>query len=279
MKKVSRRNWIKTSAGVAASAAVLSLPSILNASTGSNSLNSAFGDPNSQNAASRGAGSIPRGKRRKALIIGAHPDDPETIAGGTMIRLLEAGWDVLCVYLTRGEAGIKGISGDEAAAIREKECIAACKVTGARYQFMSQVDGATEITKERYAEMLAVIKKENPEIVITHWPIDTHRDHRICSILVYDAWRQSGYNFNLFYAEAMTGMQSMKFLPTDYVDISSVAEKKHQACLCHESQGMPDLLGDWHIPMEKFRGMEYGCAYAEAFIHLTAHLSPSFVAL
>ena len=289
MKKVSRRNWIKASAGVAASAAALSFPSILNAASGgSNSLNSAFGDSNSKNSAfedyrskqsSRGFGSKPRNNRRKALIIGAHPDDPETIAGGTMIRLLEAGWDVLCVYLTRGEAGIKGMSGDEAAAIREKECIAACKVTGARYQFMSQVDGATEINKERYAEMLAVIKKENPEIVITHWPIDTHRDHRICSILVYDAWRQSGYNFNLFYAEAMTGMQSMKFLPTDYVDISAVAEKKHQACLCHESQGMPELLSDWHIPMEKFRGMEYGCAYAEGFIHLTAHLSPSFVEL
>ena len=262
MKKVSRRNWLKTSAGVAASAAALSLPSILNASPldGLSSVSSGK-----------------KSKKRKALIIGAHPDDPETIAGGTMILLLQAGWDVVSVYLTRGEAGIKGISGKEAAAIREKECKAACKVTGARYRFMSQVDGATVINKEKYDEMLAVIKEEKPELVITHWPIDTHRDHRVCSILVYDAWRYSGYSFNLFYAEAMSGNQSMKFIPTDYVDITSVAEKKHEACLCHESQDMPDLLKDWHIPMEKFRGMEYWCEYAEAFVHLTGHMAPSFV--
>ena len=181
-----------------------------------------------------------------------------------MILLLQAGWDVVCVYLTRGEAGIKGISGNEAAAIRENECKAACKVTGARYRFMSQVDGATVINKEKYDEMLKVIEEEKPELVITHWPIDTHRDHRICSILVYDAWRYSGYSFNLFYAEAMSGNQSMNFVPTDYVD-------------CHESQGMPDLLGNWHIPMEKFRGMEYWCDYAEAFVHLRGHSAPSFV--
>lgn len=262
MKKVSRRNWLKASATVAASAAALSLPSILNAS----SLNGSSAAPSGK-----------KNKKRKALIIGAHPDDPETIAGGTMILLKNAGWDVVCVYLTRGEAGIPGKSGNEAAAIREKECKAACKVTGARYIFLSQVDGATVINKDKYAEMLAVIKDEDPELVITHWPIDTHRDHRICSILVYDAWRQSGYNFNLFYAEAMSGIQSMKFTPTDYVDITSVAEKKHEACMCHESQGMDDLLGNWHIPMEKFRGMEYWCDYAEAFVHLTGHQAPSFV--
>jgi len=261
MKKVSRRNWLKTSAGVAAGAAALSLPSILNAS--------------SIESATKMAGV--KGKKRKALIIGAHPDDPETIAGGTMILLANAGWDVVCVYLTRGEAGIVGKSGDEAAAIREKECIEACKISGARYRFMSQIDGATVIDKEKYAEMLSVIKEEEPEIVITHWPIDTHRDHRICSILVYDAWRQSGYNFNLFYAEAMSGLQSMKFVPTDYVDITSVVEKKHEACMCHVSQGMPDILDGWHIPMEKFRGMEYGCKAAEAFVHLAAHLAPSFI--
>ena len=36
-------------------------------------------------------------------------------------------------------------------------------------------------------------------------------------------------------------------------------------------------MKDWHIPMEKFRGMEYWCEYAEAFVHLTGHTAPSFV--
>ena len=45
-------------------------------------------------------------KTRKALIIGAHPDDPETGCGGTILMLRKAGWDVVSVYMTKGEGGI-----------------------------------------------------------------------------------------------------------------------------------------------------------------------------
>ena len=88
-------------------------------------------------------------KRMKVLAIGAHPDDPETCCGGTMCLLTEAGHEVVCVYLTRGEAGIAGKSHSEAAAIRVVESENACKVTGARHIFMSQVDGNTEVNLER----------------------------------------------------------------------------------------------------------------------------------
>ena len=133
------------------------------------------------------------GKYKKALFIGAHPDDNESGAGGTMIRLQQQGCEVVSVYFTSGEAGIKGKSYDEAAAIRREELKAACKVMGVRYRWMTQIDGNTEITPERYAEMLQLIKEEKPDVVFTQWPIDGHRDHRICSVLVFDAWRQSGY--------------------------------------------------------------------------------------
>ena len=102
-------------------------------------------------------------KRRKALIIGAHPDDPEGNVGGTMIRLRQAGWDVISVYMTRGQAGIKGKSYDEAAMIRTQEAIDACKILDVRPVFMSQIDGNSEVNKERYAEiekMKEVEKKE-----------------------------------------------------------------------------------------------------------------------
>lgn len=91
--------------------------------------------------------------RKKIMVIGAHPDDPETAAGGTMCLLSDAGHEVVSVYLTRGEAGIKGKSHDEAAAIREAEAKAACEVTGARALFLSQIDGSTEVNRNRYQEM------------------------------------------------------------------------------------------------------------------------------
>ena len=63
--------------------------------------------------AAQNSGSI-LGKYKKALIIGAHPDDPEYCCGGTALMLQRTGCEVVNVYLTGGEAGIPGKSGDEA---------------------------------------------------------------------------------------------------------------------------------------------------------------------
>jgi LmbE family N-acetylglucosaminyl deacetylase len=207
--------------------------------------------------------------KKKILVIGAHPDDPETCAGGVMCLFTAAGHEVVSVYLTRGEAGISGKSHAEAAAIRVKEVTAACAVTGARFLFMDQVDGNTELNKDRYRQMRELLEQEKPDVVITHWPIDSHRDHVVCAALVLDAWRRLDRCFDLYYFEAMTGTQSQLFHPTDWVDISPVIEQKHAACCCHESQGMEALLNEWHIPMECFRGLECRCSYAEAFVRHT----------
>ncbi len=214
------------------------------------------------------SGGSKKNAKPKALIIGAHPDDPETGCGGTMLKLRQAGYDVVAVYMTKGEGGIQGKTHDEAAAIRVPEAINACKILDARPVFMTQIDGNTEINKARYVEMRELIAKENPDIVFTHWPIDSHPDHRVCSLLVYDAWRRLGYKFDLFYFEVMSGTQTTLFAPTDYVDISEFAAKKREACMCHESQGMGPLYDDWHVPMEQFRGLELRCKRAEAFIHI-----------
>lgn len=219
-------------------------------------------------AAPEGGKSGAKKGKRKALIIGAHPDDPETCCGGTMIVLKNAGYEVVSVYMTKGERGISGKSLDEAAAIRVPEAKAACEIMGARPVFMTQIDGDAQINQERYIEMRELIAAEKPDIVFTHWPIDGHPDHRVCSLLVYDAWRRLGYNFELYYFEAMSGTQSQHFHPTDWVDISQVAEQKRQACYCHVSQGMDEVYKGWHLKMEEFRGIEFRCNRAEAFIHL-----------
>jgi LmbE family N-acetylglucosaminyl deacetylase len=184
-----------------------------------------------------------------------------------MIKLKEQGCEVVCVYFTCGEGGIPGKTAAEAASIRRQEALDACEVMGIRPVFMTQIDGDAEINKARYVEMRELIAAEAPDIVFTHWPIDSHPDHRVCSLLVYDAWRRLGYNFELFYCEAMSGMQSQCFAPTDWVDISDVAEQKRRACNCHVSQGMDDIY-EWHGDMERFRGREFHCDRAEAFVHL-----------
>ncbi len=206
------------------------------------------------------------GHYKKALVIGAHPDDPESMCGGTMLKLKEQGCEVVCVYFTQGEGGIPGKSEEEAREIRHGEALNSCAVMGIRPIFMTQIDGRSEINKARYDEMKAVIEAEKPDLVITHWPIDSHRDHRNCAILVYDSWRRTGYSFDLFYVEVMTGNQTQNFNPDSYVDITSVREKKLEAYLCHKSQNLEKNIAGYHDPMERMRGMEFHCQWAEAFI-------------
>jgi LmbE family N-acetylglucosaminyl deacetylase len=213
----------------------------------------------------------PRGEakdRLKIVIVGGHPDDPESGAGGTMARLADLGHDVVALYLTRGEAGIPGKTHEQAAAIRTAECEKACQILKARPAFAGQVDGSTELNAARYDAFAKVLAGEKPDVVFTHWPVDTHRDHRAASLLTYDAWLKAGReSFALYYFEVMTGVQSQNFRPTDYVDITATEPRKRDACFAHASQD-PAHFYDIHDLMNRFRGTERGCKFAEAFVHL-----------
>lgn len=205
-------------------------------------------------------------KKLKVVVCGAHPDDPETGCGGTMALYSKLGHEVVAVYLTRGERGISGKTYAEAAEIRTKEAIEACKILNARPVFVGQINGKCEINEGHYDDFQMIIQTEAPDIVFTHWPIDSHRDHRICSHLTYDAWLRSGKKFALYYYEVMTGSQSQNFHPTDYVDITSTVGEKHRASFVHVSQGIESVYARTHGRMEEFRGMEYGCKFAEAYV-------------
>jgi LmbE family N-acetylglucosaminyl deacetylase len=215
------------------------------------------------------------GKKLKIIVAGAHPDDPETMCGGTMALLSAMGQEVVAAYLTRGEAGIEGKSFEESAKIRTAEALNACKILNVRPEFIGQIDGNCEITRERYSQTIEFFKKEDPDIIITHWPVDSHRDHRICSILVYDAWLSMGSKAALYYGEVMSGVQSQNFAPTVYIDISGVIQQKHEACFAHESQQIKETYPEHHGKMESFRGMESGHNFAEAFVGHSKNKSQS----
>lgn len=239
--KISRRQMLKLSGAAAAATALLGTDVLA-------------------------AGPLETPRRKKVLVIGAHPDDPESCAGGTVLKMLAAGFDVKVVYFTRGERGISGVSLQESARVRMAESVEACKCLGVPYIFMNQIDGESEITARRYLEMKELIEAEEPDAVLTHWPIDSHRDHVNCAVLVLDAWRRVRKKFDLFYFEAMTGLQSKTFLPTDLIDISEFHDRKVKALYCHKSQDCEDWYPAYHLKMEEFYGLRLATKYAEAFV-------------
>ncbi|MCB9272221.1 MAG: PIG-L family deacetylase [Lewinellaceae bacterium] len=212
----------------------------------------------------------------KVLVTGAHPDDPETGCGGLIALLSKAGHDVIVGYLTRGEAGIEGTGHEEAARIRTAEAETASSLLGFKPHFLGQIDGSAGINAEAYETFYSFISGQSPDLLLTHWPMDSHRDHRICSILTYDAWLRMSEKPALYYYEVMSGIQTHNFNPTDYVDITTVVELKHQACFAHKSQFIEKSYPNDHGRMEVFRGMEGGFAYAEAFVRHSKSRSLGF---
>jgi len=214
------------------------------------------------------AGQTSSGHATKIVCVGGHPDDPESGCGGTLARYAALGASVTIVYLTRGEAGIPRKSHDEAAAIRSAECEAACRILGAKPVFAGQIDGATVVDRDAAESLRKLIFAEDPDVVFTQWPIDSHLDHQAAATLTFRAWLAARGRFELYYYEVDLGAQTMGFHPTDYVDVSGVREQKKAALFAHKSQDGERIYRDFHQAMESYRGRESGCGAAEAFVHL-----------
>ena len=202
----------------------------------------------------------------KVLILGAHPDDPESSCGGLALRCVQDGHETVFMYGTafRPEREYFGRPERE---VRTEEALAACDVLGVRGVVLDYPHGKIDVTEENTARITGILAEEAPDVLIAHWPVDTHYDHRCIGIHALNAYLSPETDFQFYYFEVMTGRQSMNFHPTHYVDISRVAEIKHQALLCHKSQDGESVWQDHEI-MHNFRGRECGVERAEAYIRL-----------
>jgi LmbE family N-acetylglucosaminyl deacetylase len=211
------------------------------------------------------------GRRLHVVVVGAHPDDPETGCGGTIAKLTSDGHRVTVLYLTRGEAGVR--DGDHAitARIRTGEALHAARVLGAEAVFANQVDGKTTAASEESDQFTTLLRSLRPDIVFTHWPQDTHPDHRNTAELTRTAWERTGRAFTLVYYEVMTGIQTFEFEPNVYVDVSSTERQKRAAIYAHVCQ-RPDRFYPYHVNMERQRGAEANLTRAEAFAVMRDHV-------
>jgi LmbE family N-acetylglucosaminyl deacetylase len=208
-------------------------------------------------------------KKLKIVCVGGHPDDPESGCGGTLARFASGGNAVTIIYLTRGEAGIPGKSHRDAAETRTREAIEACKILQTKPVFAGQIDGDTIMNNEWVKKLQGLLDEEKPDLVFTHWPVDSHKDHQIAALLTIQCWISANVKFDLYFFEVCTGEQTLIFRPTDYIDISAVQEQKKKALYCHVSQDPPGIYQCGHSAMEEFRGREFGVKAAEAFVRMT----------
>ncbi|MDD7887805.1 bacillithiol biosynthesis deacetylase BshB1 [Flavivirga sp. 57AJ16] len=122
------------------------------------------------------------------LAIGAHPDDVELGCGGTIAKEVANGKKVGIIDLTRGELGTRGT-----AETRAIEANNAAKILGvvARVN-LGFADGFFVNDKEHQLEIIKMIRRYQPDIVLCNAIDDRHIDHGKGSKLVSDACFLSG---------------------------------------------------------------------------------------
>lgn len=215
------------------------------------------------------AGAIPsKGNNKlKIVCLGAHPGDPEFGCGGTMAKYSDAGHSVTFIYVTSGGASDPTKTYEQMAALRIAEARKSCEILHATPIFFGQLDGDTVLDKKQNAAMDKILSAIKADIVFSQWPIDAHPDHQVTGMLALTAWIQAQREFDLYFYEVNTGVETMSFTPTDFVDITNVQERKKDAMFAHQTQDPVNTYNDYFKPLEEFRGLQAGVKAAEAFIH------------
>jgi bacillithiol biosynthesis deacetylase BshB1 len=122
------------------------------------------------------------------LAIGAHPDDGELGCGATLAKEISSGKKVGILDLTRGELGTRG-----SAEIRDKEALKASEILGAVFrENLAFSDVFFSNDKRHQLEVVKILRKYQPEIVLCNAIEDRHMDHPKGSTLVSDACFLSG---------------------------------------------------------------------------------------
>ena len=232
------------------------------------------------------------GERRRVLVIGAHPDDIEFGAGGTIPRWVDAGWDVRYVIVTSGQRGVQDASQDpfEFGRIREEESRAAAKVSGVTdVTFLGYMDSEVTITPQLRRDIAREFRRHRPHRLLTmnpeHLPpggFVNHPDHRAVATAALDTTITGGTTAGIF-PELLTGeglppwreLQEIWLMgPSggdEVVDVTDYAERKLAALEAHASQ-MAQVSGDLRarvLGRLEAAGARHGLRYAESFRVIT----------
>ncbi|MCX7956852.1 MAG: PIG-L family deacetylase [Endomicrobia bacterium] len=200
----------------------------------------------------------------KILVIGAHPDDIEFGCGGTLIELSKKS-KIYFLVMTCGEVG--GVPD-----VRKKEQQSVCKSLGAKLFWGDYKDTKIILDKVLIDKIEHIIDITKPGIIFTHYPEDTHQDHRNLSMATITATR---YIRNVLFYETPS---SINFSPTVFVDIDKCIDKKINLVKLHKSQvNATKIKGlsivEAVISTAIFRGYQNRVKYAEGFVPLRLTLN------
>ncbi|MCX8525745.1 bacillithiol biosynthesis deacetylase BshB1 [Chryseobacterium formosus] len=218
------------------------------------------------------------------LAFGAHPDDVELGCGGTIAKLISEGKTCVIVDLTKGELGTRGTD-----VTRKEEATESAKILGvAARENLGLKDGFLVNSEEYQMEIVKMIRKYRPEIVLANAIDDRHPDHAKAAKLVSDACFLSGLRkiettIDGEIQEVWRPKQIFHYIqwknvePEFVIDISEHLEKKLEACMAFKTQFYDPKSTEPETPITSkdfYESLTYraqdlgrlsGVAYAEGF--------------
>jgi N-acetylglucosamine malate deacetylase 1 len=222
------------------------------------------------------------------LGIGAHPDDVELSASGTLLAHRVRGYTFGLLDLTRGELGSRG-----SIKIRRGEAKSAAQVLNAAFRHGLQLpDGFLQVSdREQLMPIIAAIRACQPSIVLANAPDDRHPDHSKAAKLVAEAAFLSGLakieTFDPITNEKQAAwrpkslyhyIQDRQLSPDFVVDITAHWDQKMEAILSFKSQFFHPDSSEPSTPISskefldfmeakaRVFGREAGYTYAEGFV-------------
>lgn len=173
------------------------------------------------------------------LAFGPHPDDVEMCAGGLMLRMRDAGYRMVIVDMTRGEAGTRGTpetrSQEAEAAARMLELVAR--------ENLDLPDAHVHVDPEGIDRAAAAIRRWRPRLVVGPCREDRHPDHIACAEILRRAYygatiaRGPGQTYPPHRPDALISyFGHLEPMPSFIVDISAVWEERLRLVQCFRSQ-------------------------------------------
>ena len=227
----------------------------------------------------------------RALVIAAHPDDPEFLFGATIAMLVSEGTVVKYVICSDGANGQRNLAltKEEVSEVRAEEQRAAAAALGvAGVTFLGFSDGRLEATLDLRREIAREIRRERPDLVLTHYPKRvlelpleaSHPDHVAVGDATLAAIFPDATNGRAFPDMVSDGLTPHRVrevwipgyeCPNHYVDASALMERKFLAIRCHRSQLEAPPAGEvppWVSEWMRRAGTAAGYEYAENYRRL-----------
>ena len=150
----------------------------------------------------------------RILAIGAHPDDLEIYAWGTLCAWAGMGAELVLAVATDGAAGGQAPPAD-LAPLRAAEARKAAKELGIEPLLLGFPDGSLTSAPGLVPRLAELIRDTAPDLVVSHAPNDYHHDHRALSVAASQA---CGFSAPFLQMDTMNGTG---FRPTHWVEVTA----------------------------------------------------------